>query len=109
MDKRKQWAIRLFFVFFTISVSAAVLPCGIINVRGLFGEAVASTVVEDREQETVIVKSVDHETVQSAKGVNIFNIWFEVLIAVAGISLCAHLMKLPRGDTIVTLKVRMDN
>ena len=30
MDKKKYWIIRLFFVLFTISVSVAILPCGII-------------------------------------------------------------------------------
>ena len=38
MDKKKYWIIRLFFVLFTISVSVAILPCGIINVHSLFGE-----------------------------------------------------------------------
>lgn len=38
MDKKKYWIIRLFFVLFTMSVSVAILPCGIINVHSLFGE-----------------------------------------------------------------------
>lgn len=38
MDKKKYWIIRLFFVLFTMSVSVATLPCGIINVHSLFGE-----------------------------------------------------------------------
>lgn len=109
MDKRKHWGIRLFLVLFTISVSVAVIPCGIINVHGLFGEIVTSAAAEDKEQETVNIKSINHEKVQTVKGVNIFNIWFEVLTAVVCISLCANLIKLPRGHTIVTLKVRMDD
>jgi hypothetical protein len=99
----------LFLVFFTISVSVAVLPCGIINVHGLFGEEITSTVVVDKEQEAVNIKSTDHKKVQTAKGENIINRWFEILIAIICISFCANLVKLPRGDTIVTLKVRMDN
>lgn len=109
MGEKKYWIIRLFFVLFTISVSVAILPCGIINVHGLFGEVVDSAVVEDREQEIVNIKDVEHEKTQTEKGINIFNIWFEILISVICISLCAKLVKLPRGDTIVTLKVRMDN
>ena len=109
MDRRRHWVIRLFLVLFTISVSVAVIPCGIINVHGLFGEIVASTAAEDKEQETVNIKSINHEKVQTVKGVNIFNIWFGFLAAVICISFCANLIKLPRGDTIVTLKVRMDN
>lgn len=109
MDKKRHWAIRLFLVFFTISVSVAVIPCGMINVHGLFGEIVTSTAAEDKEQETVHIKSINYGKIQTIKGVNIFNSWFEVLMTVACIRFCINLIKLPRGDTIVTLKVRMDN
>ena len=71
MDKKKYWIIRLFFVLFSMSVSIAILPCGIINVHGLFGEVVTSTVVEDKGKEIVNIKSIDHEKVQTVKGVNI--------------------------------------
>ena len=109
MDRKKYWLFRLFFVLFTMSVAAAVLPCGIINVHGLFGEATAHIIVEDKEQEIVSIKDVDHKKVQTVKGRNILNIWFELLITVVCIRFCADLRKLPRGDTIVTLKVRMDD
>jgi len=109
MDKKKYWVIRLFFVLFTMSVSAAILPCGIINAHGLFGEVITSTVAEDKEQENVNIKSVDNKKEQVARGINIFNIWFVILIAIVCISFYANLTKLPRVDTIVTLKVRMDN
>ena len=109
MDKKKYWIIGLFFVLFTMSVSVAILPCGIINVHGLFGEVTTYVVVEDKEQEIVSIKDVDNIKVQTVKGINILNIWFELLIIVVCISFCANLIKLPRGDTIVTLKVRMDD
>lgn len=109
MDKKKYWILRLFFVLFTMSVSVAILPCGIINVHGLFGEVTTYVVVEDKEQEIVSIKDVDNIKVQTVKGINILNNWFELLIIVVCISFCANLIKLPRGDTIVTLKVRMDD
>ena len=109
MDKKKYWIFRLFFVLFTMSVSVAILPCGIINVHGLFGEVTTYVVVEDKEQEIVSIKDVDNIKVQTVKVINILNIWFELLIIVVCISFCANLIKLPRGDTIVTLKVRMDD
>ena len=109
MDKKKYWIFRLFFVLFTMSVSVAILPCGIINVHGLFGEVTTYVVVEDIEQEIVSIKDVDNIKGQTVKGINILNIWFELLIIVVCISFCANLIKLPRGDTIVTLKVRMDD
>lgn len=93
MDKKRHWAIRLFLVFFTISVSVAVIPCGIINVHGLFGEIVASTAAEDKEQETVHMKSINYGKIQAVKGVNIFNSWFEVLMAVVCIRFCINLIK----------------
>lgn len=108
-EKKKYWIIQIFLVIFTVSVSASVLPCGIINVHGLFSEVTASTVVEDKEQEVVNIKFTHYKKVQTVKGANIFNIWFEMLAAAVCISFCANLNKLPRGDTIVTLKVRMDN
>lgn len=109
MDRRKHWALRLFCVLFTLSVSAAVLPCGIINVHGLFGEVNSSIIIEDTRQEICDLESKDHKKVQNEKGVNIFNVWFEISAAVLCVSFCANLVKLPRGDTIITLKVRMDN
>lgn len=109
MGKKKYWMIQLFFVLFIMFVSVTVFPCGIINVYGLFGEIITSTVDEDKEQEIVNIRFIDHEKVKTAKGVNILNVWFEILIAVVWISFCANLIKLSRGDTIVTLKVRMDN
>lgn len=56
MDKRKYLIIRLFFVLFTMSVSVAVLPSGIINVHGLFGEVTTAAVVEDKDQEIADIK-----------------------------------------------------
>ena len=109
MDKNKQRIIRLFIFWFTMSVSFTVVPCGIINVHGLFGEIISSVATEDKDGEKFELKSVYYEKICKAKGINIINVWFEILIAIVSISFCAHLVKLPRGDTIVTLKVRMDN
>ena len=109
MDRKKYWILQLFFVLFIMSVSAAILPCGIINVYGLFGEVTAHVIAEDKGQEIIHIKDAGHKKVQTAKGINILNLWFELLITVVCISFCANLIKLPRGDTIVTLKVRMDN
>ena len=108
-DVLRHWILRLFLGLFTISVSAAILPCGIINVHGLFGEVTAHVIVKDKEQEIVSIKDVNHKKSQTVKGINILNIWFELLITVICIRFCANLRKLPRGDTIVTLKVRMDD
>lgn len=109
MDKRKYWIIRLFFVLFTISVSVTIFPCGIVLVRGLFGEITTFVITKDEDQEIGIVKSRCHEKIRQTKGINNINNWFEIWMAVVYICLLANLIRLPRGDTIVTLKVRMDN
>ena len=57
----------------------AILPCGIINVHGLFGEVTTYVVVEDKEQEIVSIEDVDHKKVQTVKGINILNIWLSLL------------------------------
>ena len=64
---------------------------------------------QDKEQAIISINDICHKKVQTAKGINVFNIWFELLITIVCISICANLIKLPRGDTIVTLKVRMDD
>ena len=109
MGRNKYWVLRLFFVLFTMSVSAAMLPCGIINVHGLFGEVTTHVIVEDKEQEIINIENAGYEKIQPVKGISFFNSWFELLITVACIRFCANLRKLPQGDTIVTLKVRMDD
>lgn len=109
MDKKKYWIIRLFFVFFTLSVSIAILPCGTINIYGLFAEVTTSVVVDDKDQEVAGIKTINQEKVKIIKNKNILNVWFEILIAVVCISFLANLAKLPRGETIVTLKVRIDD
>lgn len=109
MNKKKYWITQLFFVLFTLSVSTTVLPWGNINVHGIFGEVTSLAIIEDKDQEIENIKPGYNEVVQKIKGVNIINIWFEVLIMVICIRFCANLIRLPRGDTIVTLKARMDD
>ena len=69
--------------------------------KELFGEVITSIVVEDKEQEISNLKAIDIEKVQTEKGLNIFNMWFELLITVVCISFCANLVKLP--PFIITL------
>ena len=98
-----------FLVLFALSASVAISPCGIINVHGLFGEVTTYTVIEDKEQEIDNIRTLGYEKIRTAKGADTFNVWFEILIAVVCISFYAHLANLPREDTMVTLKVRMDD
>lgn len=107
-DNRKRIIIRLFTVLFAVTLWTAVIPGGIINAYGLFGEVRAFTAM-DEQQEQEKESAIYEAKAFRAKGINLFNIWFELL----GILVCliadAYIIKLPRGRTIVTLKVRMDN
>ena len=105
MEKKNRWLIRLFILLFSTSVSVAVLPIGIVNVYGLFGEITASSVTEDKDSEIVNERWI-YEFAKQAKG---NNIWIEVRVYILCIVFITYMIRLPRGDTIVSLKVRMDD
>lgn len=108
MKDKKQWLIRLFIILFSFSVSVVVLPCGIINTHGLFGEIVSSTIT-DEDNNSSFQESCVFENRKQIKGINIYNIWFKVWICVICMIFIKYMFKLPREDTIITFKVRMDN
>lgn len=107
----KAWksGCQIFTILFALSVSVTVLPCGIVNTHGLFGEITTSTVTEDKDQVTAKEKSQYYDKLQKSKGANVYNIWFALLSVIICICLISYMIKLPRGDTIVTLKVRLNN
>lgn len=107
-DKKKRMMIRLFTVLFAVSVSAAVIPGGIINAYGLFGEVKAFAATEE-QQEQEKEGAVNEAKAFHAKGINLFNVWFELLGIIVCLIAGVYIIKLPRGRTIVTLKVRMDD
>jgi CO dehydrogenase/acetyl-CoA synthase beta subunit len=108
MENKKRWLLRLFIFLFSASVSVAVLPIGIVNAYGLFGEVTSSFVTEDKDSEIVNERQI-YELKKQVKGINIYNIWFEVWVCIMCMIFVAYMVRLPRGDTIVSLKVRMDD
>jgi hypothetical protein len=106
--KKKRYFIHLFILLFTCSVSVAVLPSGIINTLGLFGEVKCSTITQGGGKEKV---TVGHTFVnkQRVKGERIYNIWYELRVYILCLVWELYMLQLPKEDTIVTLKVRMDN
>ena len=107
-DKKKRIIIRLFTALFAVSVSAAVIPGGIINAYGLFGEVKAFAATE-KQQEQENEAAINEAKAFHAKGTNLFNIWFKLLGIIVCLIAGVYIIKLPRGRTIVTLKVRMDD
>lgn len=117
MEKKKYWLIRLFYVLFTVSVSLTVLPCGIVNARGQFGEITASAAVENtngpaqrtaQEVRRQRESAAKQQTVQVVRTL-LFNLWLVILAQILYQRFREYPVRLPRGDTIVTLKVRMDD
>lgn len=104
----KKLLARIMIALFGISVSVTVLPCGLVNVHGLFGEVASTTITEDarpgrEELSSILVKA------SVIKGANIYNVWFAMAAMIIFLICISYMLKLPRGDTIVTLRVRMNN
>ena len=107
MKNENHWMMRLFILLFSISVSVAIIPCGVVNVYGALGEVYASVTIE-AEKETQLVKE-EVSKARKEKGINVYNIWFIFCVTVLYIAFVEYPIQLPREDTIVSLKVRMDN
>lgn len=99
---------KLFIFLFSVSVSITVLPNGLINTYGLFGEITSSTATSDEDSKISEERQV-FENRKQVKGVNVYNIWFEIWLCIIYMIFAAYMLRLPRGDTIITLKVRMNN
>lgn len=108
MYRKKKVLLRLLLFLFTVSVSVTVIPCGIVNTPGLFGEVRSSTVTEDRGAEKAEASRVSVKR-NLVKGPFYYNIWFEIWICIICMIFVRYMIHLPREDTIVTLKVRMDD
>lgn len=106
MKINKQWLIRLLILLFSVSVS--VFSCGVINTYGLFGEIISETVTEDKDS-IIFDESQAFKNKKHIRGINIFNEWLEIWICIICFIFYAYVFGLPREDTIVTLKVRIDD
>lgn len=107
MKRENHWMMSLFIILFSIFVSVAIVPCGMVNVYGALGE-VYSFVTIEAENEAQFYKE-DVSKARKVKGINVYNVWFILYVTVLYIAFVVYLIRLPRGNTIVTLKVRMDN
>ncbi len=106
--KSKKVSVLLFIILFTLSISIIAIPCSLVNVYGLFGEVKSIAVMEEEQTKKGEYASV-YEKHCSVKRNNIYNIWFEIAVIITCLIYSSYMIRLPREDTIVTLKVRMDN
>jgi len=107
MKSKHDWMMRLFILLFSISVSVAIIPCGVVNIYGTLGEVYSSVAIETENEAQLVKEEVSKA--RKDKGINVYNVWFLLGAMVLCISYVEYAMRLPGGDTIVTLKVRMDN
>lgn len=106
MNRKENLLLRLFLMLFTISMSFVVLPGGVVNAHGLLGEVTASVAQEQEQAAEIGIRQQVHR--QQVKGCNLFNPWFVFSMVVVWIARRARICRLPREDTIVDLKVRMN-
>lgn len=109
MIKEKHWLFRLFILLFTFSVSCSVLPCEMINTYGVFGTVISSAIIEEQKEKMAEIFAVVTKSKKDVKGINVFNPWFILAALIVVMQFASYRYKFPQEDTIVTLKVRMDN
>lgn len=100
--------MRVFLLCFVISVTVPIIPCSYIPNYGFFGELKSSVIVsEDKEEISEVSSKINIWKKQ--KGKNIFNFWLLILVYIVCVRLLAYSFQLPKKDTIVTKKIRMNN
>lgn len=109
MTKKSSFCLmRLFLLFFTLYVTVPMISCSYVPSYGLFGELKSLAIVSENKEEIFEVYSrINIQRKQ--KGKNIFNLWLYFLVLIICLRLLAHNIKLPKADTIVAKKVRMNN
>lgn len=106
--KNSHCLIGLFLLLFALSVTVPIIPYSYVLNYGLFGE-LKSLVVANENKEEILEVSSKITVQRKQKGKNIFNLWLLVLAYIVCLRLLAHDTKLPKADTIVAKKVRMNN
>ena len=81
MKRENHWMMRLFILLFSISMSIAIVPCGVVNVYGAVGEVYSSVTIE-AEKEAQIVKE-EFSKDRKEKVINVYNVWFILCVIVS--------------------------
>ena len=104
--KLKCLLIRLLIMLFTASISVAIIPGGILILQGLFGE-VKIAVAEDRE--TAQEQHDKQQNIKLEETIRVFNIWLLIIIEILVLRFIIHSLKAPPHQTLVSIRVRMDD
>jgi hypothetical protein len=107
--KKRKLITLLYMWLFTVSITTTVIPCSVINIFGLLGEVKAATVSENRFSVTSLIKAKFLAVKRYIRGSNKYNYWYILLMIILYIRFTSYVFRLPRSNTIVSLKVRLDN
>ncbi len=108
MTKKYSYCLMRLFLLFALFVTVPINSYIYIPIYGLFGE-LKTLVVADEYNEEIAEVSSKVTAHKKQKGKNIFNLWLVILVYIACLRLLAHIILLPKTDTIVAKKVRMNN
>lgn len=108
MTRKNSYCLMRLLLLFALFAAIPISSYTYVSSYGLFGELKTLIVANENKEEIAEVSS--KATVQKKqKGKNIFNLWIYFLVWITCLRLLAHSIKLPRADTIVAKKVRMNN
>lgn len=99
MNHKSKLLFRLAIVLFTVSISTAVIPSGLINAYGLFGEVKSSTVTEQNRKNTEEITST-FEKSNTVKGINIYNVWFWLVTIIIFLIFTSYMIRLAERDGV---------
>lgn len=99
----------LLFLLFGILLSLSVVPSGGIVSHGLFGEAEAVSFVQEEKAETAVLSQAVRVVQKDARGFKTFCSYLLLIILVLCLQFAAYQYRLPKMETMITRKVRMDN
>ncbi len=108
MTRKNSYCLMRLLLLFALFAAIPISSYTYVSSYGLFGELKTLIVANENKEEIAEVSS--KVTAQKKqKGKNIFNLWIYFLVWITCLRLLAHSIKLPRADTIVAKKVRMNN
>ena len=99
MNHKSKLLFRLAIVLFTVSISTAVIPSGLINAYGLFGEVKSSTVTNQNRKNTEEIAST-FEKSNTAKGINIYNVWFWLVTIIIFLIFTSYMIRPAERDGV---------
>lgn len=108
MTRKNNYCLMRLLLLFALFVTIPITSYTYVRGYGLFGELKTLIVVNENKEEIAEV-SPKAVVKKKQKGKHILNLWLLILAYIVCLRLLAHSIKLPKTDTIVGKKVRMNN